>query len=430
MKRRMALMLTALGALAGGCGTSTGELVPAGTDATGPGFRPIDFARSHTVVVHVSTIGPFFSEMHDAEAGTVALDYGPGARLEAPVGPDGRAYFEVDDDAELVSATAHVPGHALNSAFGFPADAEELALYVRPLVNDAVPLEGTALGMTDTHNGLELGATVPSSTWASASGDTFSLDVVRDRPFWLVAREVDYLAAPAGTTLTPIRGWAVAEHEAVAAPGTITVDFGTSVVPTALAGSFTLEALPEDSPFREETAVAVVSSWGPEVWSAAPIGRSTETAMNADHSRCDFNYEYVSVPGVRSSNTQYRLWRGSLTSVVRVSGLAEADPGALPFLDLPSLQSASKEALHATLALELPDGARPVLLVSKGDQVIWTMFAPPDSTSFALPLPPSSFGDAPGEELTGLKGSLYAVTGDIRSPWWDTWAGPDTVTFE
>jgi hypothetical protein len=391
--------------LACGCTSqlTVGDLTDAAPgDDAGADVGPI----GGVLVVHV-TAWPAWAGLAQgtpAAAAVVALDAPGGARIEQTAGADGSVTFTgLDWSAGTAAVTAYLDdAHVMATRVGITEADGEIDMPVNALAEpELVAVNVTGLNVPHLASTFVMvAATVPGIQCQTRGNElvdpSCTLEVVPGQAFTIVAREYVPGSCGARCFSAPISAWTTADVPAVTGPAEATVDFAAPAAATTVSGSFVMPGR-ADSPLRSNTSCMMytLSALG-----AGYLGFVTTTRVTADGSTCEYEGQYVTVPGADDPVTIYWVYpdlSNGADSWVEVHGNLAAGPQTLPFLDTPAFVTASGSPLLGPLAWTLFDaGVGVSLFVTRSDgSIVWRVALPPDTTAVTLPQLPASVNVAP-----------------------------------
>ncbi len=351
----------------------------------------------------------------------VCLDAPGGGRAEQTTGADGRVTFNgLHWAAGTATVSAWHAGHALASRVGITeADGDvqlQLGVPAYPPA-DFVEVSGRALHMADTSHDLTVSASIPHDKHAG-TGPAWSIDVQPGRAFTVIGVESHVLEPlPSGRGMDQvIDRWTLLDHPMVTTPTTADLDFDAPLTPTptTIRGSFPI-GLRADSPLALD---GYGYFWATTVSSALTVllALPSRIDVRADGSAFDFEGEYLQLPRTSDPLAVYALARPTTgeRSTAIVAGWPASGAAAVTFLDLPTIDvpatAGTRHPLHEAIAWTAYDtGVAVVLHVLRDERTVWTVHAPQDATTLAVPQPPSGadVGDLLGTGLVEGRLTLY-----------------------
>jgi hypothetical protein len=310
------------------------------------------------------------------------------------------------------AVTAWHAGHALASRVGITeADGDVILPLAAPAYPpaDFVAISGRALHMADERHELLVSANIPHDKH-TGTGPAWTIEVQPGRAFTIVGVETHLLEPPpSGRGVAQvIDRWTLLEHPAASAPGDAALDFDapTTPTPTTVRGSFPIG-------LRAESPLAVDGYgyfWATTLSSAltAVLALPTRVDVSADGTGFEFEGEYLQLPRTSDPLTVFALTRpetGERSVVIR-DGWPAGGAAAVSFLDLPTLRTpaspSTRHPLHDPIAWTAYDaGIEVSLQVMLDERTVWTVQAPRDAETLAVPLPPS-VADVAGLLGTGV----------------------------
>lgn len=425
----LSLLLALAAALSGGaaCGddaTGTpddggpGDAEATGDDADALGEAEADdgdggdVATGSLAVTVVAAEWP--AEERPPLAGAVVrLDAPGGGSAEQTTGTDGRVVFHgLAWGAGTAAVTAWHAGHALASRVGITeADGDvvlQLGVPAYPPA-DFVAISGRALHMADERHELLVSASIPHDKHAG-TGPAWTIEVQPGRAFTIVGVETHALEPPPSGrgVAQAIDRWTVLDHPAASAPATAELDFDAPVTPTptTIHGSFPI-GLPAESPLATGGYGYL---WATTLGSSltAVLALPTRVDISADGTAFEFDGEYLQLPRTPDPLTVFAITRPTTgeRSVTIRDGWPASGAATVAFLDLPALRTpaspAARHPLHDPIAWSASDtGVEVLLQVVRDERTVWTVQAPRDATTLAVPAPPS-VADVAGLLGTGL----------------------------
>jgi hypothetical protein len=277
--------------------TPLADASPAGADAS-------PYALDFLVVEQPP--GPIDGGLPPVPGVAVAADLPGGAHVESTTGADGIVHFDgVDFSKGTMTVTAWKNGYVAESYLNGTEEwvkkwGSVMVIYPKAgptelKVSGAIknlhgPKDNVGIGSTGTTNFLNL--TGPKSyTFSSRIREHFTMVAV-DETFALTGRDL----------AMPILGWARIDHNAIAAPTTIDIDFvANKAVPVTAHTTWTLPTR-ADSPIRTGTTAILNTYNGNDC-----DGFTTASKVSTSGDQIDVDHEHLDLSDVAPTETYYIL---------------------------------------------------------------------------------------------------------------------------
>ncbi|MCA9661402.1 MAG: carboxypeptidase regulatory-like domain-containing protein, partial [Myxococcales bacterium] len=337
-----------------------------------------------------------------AEGVRVIMDTPDGQRVEAMTDASGEVTFEGLDFAEgTASVTASKAGHELLSYVGLTAERSPLEI---PLWTPSgkVNLVGNASDMVDTSHVLLVSSSLCSREPRASqkSGVGYSIWVTPGEAFKLFATEFSWEATPSGQGgIQTFYQWLWEDHEALTDNGIAGLTFAGGITPESESGSFSLDALSDDSPVAGDRGTGYIIVRGGGNLNSVSVGFPTEIDINGDATAFDYTVEHLPASMLADPITQYSLRETEPTSAVMLRvyepGMPRAGDFTPEFIDVPAVTPPAGDGGVYPLAGqtwtigEYDDGVIPSLVVIVPEtRFYWSVYGPANATSITPPTLP------------------------------------------
>jgi hypothetical protein len=354
------------------------------------------------------TITEVFADV--PHAGVNVTLYDDGEEVETKTaGDDGVVAFTgLSEDGGPWAATVHGDGITTTTQFGIqPGVAMEVPSSERIAGHELVTLSGTVTGVQDAaHN---IGVFPYPGQGVNGSSADFSVDVAKDRAFWLLLLENEERSdlATARGYAQDVFQWTSLEHAAISADTSEDFAFD-STQPSTATGSFTI---PDSTlPFWTSCSGRLFGAIEIDSWVSRVAGLATRMVLASDGVTFDYEAAYVDDSAGNAFSTSLQCVNNQGLSMMNVQGVsfegAHDGSGMLAPLDPSGM--ASNPSLYGELAWDAQgqlEATPQVIVFNERGDVVWFIIGTPGMESFTLP------GFPPGTSRTEVFGD-FATTAE------------------
>jgi hypothetical protein len=337
-----------------------------------------------------------------AEGVRVIMDAPDGERVEAMTDASGEATFEgLDFAAGTASVTASKAGHDLVSFVGLTAERSPLdvALWTP---SATVNLVGNTSDKLDNSHTLLVASSLCSRVNRASQmpGLGYSIWVSPGQAFKLFAAEFSWEATPSGQGgIQTFYQWLWQDHAALTENDVADLTFAGGVTPESVSGSFSLDALRDDSPVAGDGGNGYIVVRDGGNINSVGVGFPTAIDINDDATAFDYSVEHLPASSLAEPITQYSIREREQPSAVMLRvyepGMPRAGDFTPEFIDVPAVTPPAGDGGVYPLAGQTwsferyDDGVVPSMVVIVPDtDFYWAIYGPEDATSITPPALP------------------------------------------